>query len=348
MSASKRQRTFSNLFKGSNQAFIEEEDNKNLGPVRIGFVLLEHFSMMAFTGAVDALVTANLLSNSPLYRFETIGIDSSTVRCDLGFDISANSQLNGYKVDDLDMIFVCGGYRSPLKPHEPLFELLRTADRKGLVLGGLWNGGLFLAWAGLMDGYECTLHPENRACLEETCPKAIPSTRPFVIDRDRLSCAGASSALDMMLATIKKHYGKDVVRGIEEILTCDKISEEPGRPILTAASDPMLPEKFKEVLQLMESNIEEPLGIDELANLVDLSRRQIERLFHRYADTTPSKYYLELRITRARRLLLQTNESVTSIAAACGFLTQPHLSRCYRDYFGISPTEARQARDKEN
>ncbi|WP_188745348.1 GlxA family transcriptional regulator [Marinobacterium zhoushanense] len=347
MSASKRQRTFSSLFIGSNQAFIEGKNAEDIGPVRIGFILLENFSMMAFTGAVDALVTANLLSSTPLYRFETIGIDSSTVRCDLGFDISVSSQIRGFQVDDLDMIFICGGYRSPLKPNDQLFDLLRTADKKGLVLGGLWNGSLFLAWAGLMDGYECTLHPENRACLEETCPRVIPSTQAFVIDRNRVSCAGASSALNMMLATIKKHYGKNVVRGIEEVLTCDKISEESGRPILTATSDPMLPEKFKEVLQLMESNIEEPLGIDELANFVGLSRRQIERLFHRYADTTPSKYYLELRITRARRLLLQTNESVTSIAAACGFLTQPHLSRCYRDYFGISPTEARQARDRE-
>lgn len=341
-----RQRTFSSHFQGSNRAFLDAKNNAHDGPVRIGFILLENFSMMALTGALDTLVTANLLSSDPLYHFETLGIDSSTVRCDLGFDISVNAQLAADVITELDMLLICGGYRSPLQRDKQLFELLRSADRNGLVLGGLWNGSLLLAWAGLMDEHECTLHPENRACLEETCPQVKASSYPFIIDRNRISCAGASSALEMMLAMVEQHYGREIVRGVEEILTCDKISEQPDQPMISAASDPTLPDKFKEILQLMEANIEEPLGLDEISDLVGLSRRQIERLFHRHADTTPSKYYLELRITRARRLLLQTNESVTTIAAACGFITQAHLSRCYRDYFGISPTAARQARDQ--
>lgn len=347
MSTSKPQRTFSSHFQGSNSAFLEAQGRGHDGPVRIGFILLENFSMMALTGAMDTLVTANLLSSTPLYRFETLGTDSNTVRCDLGFDISVSARLEAASVEQLDMLLICGGYRSPLQQDKPLFDLLRAAERNNLVLGGLWNGSLLLAWAGLMDGYQCTLHPENRACLEETCPRVIASTYPFVIDRDRVSCAGASSALEMMLALVKQHYGREIVRGVEEILTCDRIAEQADLPMITATSDPTLPAKFKEVLQLMEANIEEPLGLDEIAELVGLSRRQIERLFHRHADTTPSKYYLELRITRARRLLLQTSESVTAIAAACGFITQAHLSRCYRDYFGISPTAARQARDQE-
>ncbi|MFC6669952.1 GlxA family transcriptional regulator [Marinobacterium aestuariivivens] len=339
-------RTFDSHFHRSNQAYLKNESGTRTEPIRIGFVLLEHFSMMAFTGAVDAIVTANLLSSCPLYTFQTLSTDGDAVRSDLGIDISVNAALLELDIRRFDLLFLCGGYRTPLQPDRQLLEKLREADRLGLTLGGLWNGSLMLAQAGLMNGYECTLHPENRASLEETCPKVRLSTHPYVIDRHRVSCAGASSALDMMLAVIRQHYGQEVVRGIEEILSCDKIGELPDRPMPTVASDPTLPESLKAVLQLMEANIEEPLGMEEIAGLVNLSRRQIERLFHRHIESTPSKYYLELRITRARRLLLQTNESIAAIAVACGFVSTTHFSHCYRDYFGVSPTQARQNRAK--
>ncbi len=344
MSPTNRPRTFDSHFRRSNQAYLKQQGDARPATIRIGFVLLEHFSMMAFTGAVDALVTANLLSSDPLYAFRTLSLDGSEARSDLGIDISVSGALYDLDIGELDLLFVCGGYRTPLLANRQLTEKLQEAGRRGLTLGGLWNGSLLLAWAGLMDGYDCTLHPENRDGLEETCPKVRLSRQPYVIDRDRVSCAGASSALDMMLAVIRQHYGQEVVRGIEEILSCDRIGEQPDRPMPTVASDPTLPDALRAVLELMDANIEEPLGMEEIAALVNLSRRQIERLFQRHVDSTPSKYYLELRITRARRLLLQTSESIAVIAVACGFVSTTHFSHCYRDYFGVSPTQARQNR----
>ncbi len=339
-----RQRTFDSRFKRSNQAYLKESETSSAPAIRIGFVLREHFSMMAFTAAVDAIVTANLLSSTPLYSFHILSLDGSAIRSDLGIEISVDSALQTQSLNELDMLFVCGGLRCNLQPERGLQDRLREAAQHGLPLGGLWNGSYLLAQAGLMDGYECTVHPESRDGLQETCPRVTLSANPYVIDRERVSCAGASSALNMMLAVIRQHYGNEVVRGIEEILSCDKIGEIPERPMPCTAIDPALPEPLQAVLQLMEANIEEPLGMEELAGLVNLSRRQIERLFHRYIDSTPSKYYLELRITRARRLLLQTNETIAAITVACGFVSTTHFSHCYRDYFGQSPSQARQNR----
>lgn len=341
-----RPRTFDSRFKRSNQAYLKHEQAATGQAIRIGFVLREHFSMMAFTGAVDAIVTANLLSSAPLYRFRTLSLDGRAIRSDLGIEISVDDALKSQNLSELDMLFVCGGLRTDLQPDQPLQDRLREAAQHGLVLGGLWNGSYLLAQAGLMDGFECTVHPESRDGLQETCPRVTLSSHPFVIDRERVSCAGASSALDMMLAVIRQHYGNEVVRGIEEILSCDKIGEIPERPMPCTANDPTLPEPLQAVLQLMEANIEEPLAMEELAGLVKLSRRQVERLFHRYVESTPSKYYLELRITRARRLLLQTNETIAAITVACGFVSTTHFSHCYRDYFGQSPSQARQNRGR--
>lgn len=340
-------RDFNSRLRHSNQAYLRARQSDSAHPPisrRIAFVLLEHFSMMAFTGAVDAIVTANLLSRNPLYRFQAISLEGSSVLSDLGISIAADADLKALDTTELDMLIVCGGYRSDLDPPRAVLERLRAIARKGATMGALWNGSCVLAKAGLLDGYSCTVHPESRAGLEEDCPRVKLLPTPFVIDRDRISSAGANSALGMMLAVIRHQHGDDVVRGIEEILACDRGPEDiPDRPMPVLEGGSALPDALRAILKLMESNIEEPLAIDDLAQHAQVSRRQIDRLFHRYMKSTPSRYYLELRITRARRLLLQTNAPITSIAIACGFTSAPHFSRCYRDFFGVSPSKARSA-----
>ena len=156
----------------------------------------------------------------------------------------------------------------------------------------------------------------------------------------------ARLAEDLTLAGLAvdaiEQHGDDVVRGIEEILACDRVADDiPDRPMSILEGSATLPDALRAILKLMESNIEEPLSIEDLAHYAQVSRRQIDRLFHRHMKTTPSRYYLELRITRARRLLLQTNAPLTTVAIACGFTGAPHFSRSYRDFFGVSPSQAR-------
>ncbi|TAH51473.1 MAG: GlxA family transcriptional regulator [Betaproteobacteria bacterium] len=336
-------RRFDSRLRHSNQAYLQARQSDGAHPLilrRIGFVLLERFSMIAFTGAVDAIVTANLISSTNLYRFETLSLEGTTVRSDLGINISVDGELGKLDVKDLDLLIICGGYRAALVPGRAVVGKLREAARQHVTLGSLWNGSYLLAHAGLMDGYTCTVHPDSRAGLEEVRPQVRLLPHPFVIDRDRISSAGANSALGMMLAVIRHHHGDEVVRGIEEILACDRTLDDlPGSPMPTLADDPTLPQALQTILQLMRNNIEEPLGIDDLASHVQISRRQIDRLFQRHMNTTPSRYYLETRLTRARRLLQQTNEPITSIAVACGFSGAPHFSRCYREFFGVSPSQ---------
>lgn len=339
-----QQRYFSSRLKDTNLTYLKSGlGNSSSKPSReVGFLLLEHFSMMAFTGAIDALVTANLLSSRPLYRFKNLGLSCTLVSSDLRINVSVDTSLASQVTGELDMLIVCGGFRTNLQPTAKLLNQLRQVAAPQVTLGGLWNGSYILARAGLLDGYECTVHPENRAGLEETCPRARVLPLPYVVDRNRISCAGANSALGMMLEVIRRDQGDDMVRAIEEILSCDKAREEPDQPMRATANNPRVPEPLQTALTLMECNIEEPLSQAALASYALVSTRQIERLFKCHLNTSPSKYYLELRITHARRLLLQTNRSITSISVACGFVSTTHFSHRYRDYFGQSPTLTRQ------
>lgn len=181
MSSPSGQRGFNSRLRHSNQAYLRgRQSDSDHPPIsrRIAFVLLEHFSMMAFTGAVDTIVTANLLSRTPLYRFQAVSLEGGSVLSDLGISIAADCELKTIDTTDLDLLIVCGGYRSDLNPPRAVLDRLRAVARTGTTMGALWNGSSVLALAGLLDGYSCTVHPESRAGLEESCPQRPSCCRP--------------------------------------------------------------------------------------------------------------------------------------------------------------------------
>lgn len=313
-------------------------------PLRIGFILREHFSMVAFTAAVDTLVTTNLVTPEPAFEHFTIGARDRTVLSDLGIDVSAATDLKSITVDPehVDMLIVCGGYRSHLEPEPHLLSTLRTADHMGIRLGGLWNGGVTLIQAGLMDHHACALHPDNHAYVRENYPAVKVSANAYEIEDHHATCAGPVSALEMMLKLIGQLlHNPHIVRAVREILSCDQIAEQVGPMPLNVGDDPTIPKALQTLLALMRANIEEPLTLVELAQCVNLSRRQMERLFQSHLDTSPSRYYLELRLVHARRLLMQTNRSILDISLASGFVSSSHFSNCFKDYYGATPSAAR-------
>lgn len=328
-----------------NRAFIEVETGE--APIvdsrRIAFVLFEHFSLMAFTGAMDALVTANLVKAPVEYEVTVVSIDGRRAMSDLGIEVAVDDSLEDLQEETLDYLILCGGYRLEMHATPELRVKLRAADYAGCMLGGLWNGAYFIAEAGLLDGYECAFHPDGRAMMLEEFPAVTISSQNHVLDRDRVSCAGANSSLDMILSIISRDCDIACISAIEEVLSCDKAAEAIDTSVISIDRDLSLPQSLRNALELMHHNIDEPLSIGELATCVDVSRRQLERLFGRCLETTPARYYLELRLTRARQLLQQTNKDLADIAVAAGFVSISHFRRCFSQLFGVSPGRFRKA-----
>ncbi len=315
-------------------------------PTRYGFLLVPNYSMIAFTSAIEPLRMANRTVGNTLYEWITITVSGESVAASNGLQIKPDCSMS--EVANLDGVFVCGGIDAERAYSKSLGTWLRKMAQTKCVLGALCTGTYLLAKARLLDGRRCTIHWENIASLRELFPDLIVSAELFEIDRDRYTCAGGSSSLDMMLTLIREQHGEDLANAISEQFMCDRIRGQHDRQriplrINLGTSQP----KLVEAVTLMEANIEEPIGLDELAQHVGVSRRQLERLFQKYLHCVPTRYYLELRLKRARQLLLQSDLSVVDVGLACGFVSAPHFSKCYRDAFGIPPRDERRKHRRE-
>jgi transcriptional regulator GlxA family with amidase domain len=215
-------------------------------------------------------------------------------------------------------------------------------ERKGVDIGALCTGSYILARAGLLNGYRCTIHWENLPSFVEDFPEIEVTSELFEIDRNRLTCAGGTAAIDMMLNIIAMQHGHELAASVADQFMHERIRDRHDRQRMSlqvrlGVRHP----KLLTVIKAMEQNLEEPLSRGALASNARLSTRQLERLFRRYLRRSPARYYLELRLNKARLLLLQTNMSVIDVALACGFVSASHFSKCYRDFFGHTPRKER-------
>ena len=318
-------------------------ENTSRSPKRYGFLLLANYSMIAFSSAVEPLRIANLLAGRPLYEWQLITSGGHPEAASNGLIMQPVRACS--EVGELDGVFVCGGVEIKLAVDKAaLFWIRKLAHRK-VPLGALCTGSYLLAKADLLDGYRATIHWENLASLREEFPQIIVSSELFEVDRDRYTCAGGTAPLDMMLYLIAEQHGADLAARISEECIVERIRGRHDRQRIPlkqrlGTSQP----KLMKAVTLMEANLEEPIGLDDLAGYVGLSRRQLERLFQKYLDCVPTRYYLQLRLARARQLLLQTDMSIFDVAFACGFVSAPHFSKCYRDFFGSPPRDERRLR----
>ena len=310
--------------------------------LHVSFLMLPEYTLSAFSNAIGILRMANRLTDRALYTWSVHSLDGQPVISSAGLELTITGSLAD--AADANILMVCGGYSVKKYCNKLLTDGLRKIAKRKIPIGGIDTGTYALAVAGLLDGYRCTIHWENLSSLREEFPRLEITSSLFVIDRDRYTCSGGISSIDLMLNLIASIHGHQLVQEISEQFTCDRVRTEKDAqraPLkyLIGASQPRL----VDAVTLMESNIEEPLTLDEVADYVGISRRQLERLFNRYLHCAPSRYYLELRLSRARLLLLQTSIAVIDVAISCGFSTAPHFSKCYSDLYGKPPSAERRA-----
>ncbi|MBT8171104.1 GlxA family transcriptional regulator [Falsiruegeria litorea] len=317
-------------------------DTESKKPRRFIFVLLDSFSMLSFASAIECLRIANRMANRELYEWRLVGEGGDSVTCSAGTTFKLDADLDDLLRDDV--VLLCSGINVQQATSKRLMGWIRRESRKGILIGGLCTGAYVLARAGLLDGKKATIHWENADSFIEEFDEVELTKSVFLIDGNRMTTAGGTSSIDLMLKLVANDHGEELANAVADQLIYSSIRTDQDTQRLSVPTRiGVRHPKLSQVIQMMEKNIEEPISPSILAKDVGMSTRQLERLFRRYLNRSPKRYYMELRLQKARNLLMQTDMSVINVALACGFASPSHFSKCYRSHYNTTPYRERGA-----
>lgn len=309
-------------------------------PRRFVFFLMDQFTMLCFASAIESLRIANRTAGKKLYAWTIIGEGGESATCSNGCTFHLDSDLIELERDDTVML--CGGIDVQKATTKRVLNWIRREARRGVTIGGLCTAGYTMAKAGLLDGRKATIHWENQDSFTEEFEDVTLTKSVFVIDGNRITTAGGTASIDLMLKIVADDHGEELASAVADILIyssirTDQDTQRLSIPTRIGVRHP----KLSRVIQIMETNIEEPISPATLAKDVGMSTRQLERLFRRYLSRSPKRYYMELRLQKARNLLMQTDMTVINVALACGFASPSHFSKCYRSHYDTTPYRER-------
>lgn len=296
--------------------------------------------MLSVCSAIEPLRMANILAKKELYTWSFLGDKLQAPCSTIGIPLQVDDVLPTINRDDI--VFVCAGENVMSGTTKPLLNWVRKCARLGADLGGLCTGAYVLAKAGLLKDKHATVHWNNQSSLEEMFPETMVMRTPIQIDGRRMTTSGGVSSIDLMLELIRKHHSERLSNQVAEQLMYTKIRMVQETTVISAADrKPTLHPRVRRVIRLMEDNLDQPLSGAKLADCANVSSRQLERLFRKYFDQSPARYYKDLRLQRALDLLLRTELSLIDISITCGFGSASSFSKNFQKKYSISPSQMR-------
>lgn len=302
-------------------------------PIRIAILCVENGATQTSLNLAGLLAPLRWVERQlGSARFELILHRVAAIDYSVFIAINKNTHLALLVGDDLDTA----------PTHDEIRKLAQYCQR-ARFWGAVGAAVLWLACAGKMPRIRAALPWALYVQVNDVAEHAILVPNLFELDGVCLTCCGGTASIDFSLTLIQALFGADIQAQVMEALCIERVrhGDERQRIALQTRFGALQPQ-LSEAVTLMENNIEETLSTDDIAHLVGLSRRQLERQFKQYLGAMPSRYYLELRLKKARQLLLESNSSIVQIGLMCGFSSGAHFSTAFGAQFGITPREERQ------
>lgn len=323
-----------------NGSMVEDKEGSKTTQLRVA--VTPFFNLAATMSFLDPFRAANYLEGTPLFRWKIVSEAGGMVAASNGTRVETSSFADA-QMAEADLLFVSSSWEPERHVSPKLRKCLRDAARRQAVLGGLDTGAFVLAHAGLLEGYKATVHYEHIDAFQELFPNTGVSEALWVIDRRRVTCCGGAAALDLALHLIQQSHGSNLANAAARYVFAPPLRNH-GALQLPEHTEPLgnsVPDSVRAAIRVMEANLETPLPIAQICQEIGLSHRQLDRLFAQCVRKTPAHYYRDIRLDRARGFVTQTDMPMSAIAFACGFSSQVHFSRAYKDRFGLPPSKDR-------
>ncbi|MFZ1470619.1 MAG: GlxA family transcriptional regulator [Paracoccaceae bacterium] len=309
-------------------------------PAHFVFLLIENFSHLAFSCALEPLRIANLVSGRPLYRWSLASPDGISATCSNRAVTLVNQGLE--PLARADRLFLISGIHVQNHTTPDILSYLRRERSRGTPIGAICSGAYVLAKAGFLDGVETAIHWEFHDLFAEQFPEVRLVRNVFVANQKAVTASGGTAAADLMLHLIAADHGNDLAIAVADQMVYNAVREGSAAQRVSLQSRyGMRSPHLTRAIAIMEDNIETPVSPCGIATHLGISTRQLERLFGKYLNTSPKRYMVELRLHRARNLIVQTEQPIAQIAMACGFNSTSHFSKVFRNHFGSSPLARR-------
>lgn len=303
------------------------------------FHLVPRFSMISLYGALEPLRVANRFEPGS-FEWLFTSVDGGAVTASNGIPVQVDAKLSDVRRPQL--VTICASYDPAKPPRKPVLNAIHRLAAAKVQLAGIDTGPFYLGWAGVLDGYKATCHWESLPGFRESFPQVACVPSLYEVDRDRMTCAGGSTSIDMMLAWIKVRLGAAVSTAVADQLVHSRtVDAGEVQRVPVAARLGIDDARLLAAIRRMEEQIEEPCCAADLADAAGLSQRQFERLFQAQLGQRPMSFYHDLRLERAERLLAYSSLPVGEVAVATGFASLPQFSRAFRRRYGTTPTARR-------
>ncbi|MEZ5878610.1 MAG: GlxA family transcriptional regulator [Tepidamorphaceae bacterium] len=310
---------------------------------RVGFLLIDGFPLISYAAAIEPLRTANLISGESLYEIKHLPTSGARSASSSGSEVRATAHVG--ETVDFDLVLVIAGGELSRFDDPRVFSWLRLLARRGIMIGGISAGPVILARAGIMQNRRMTAHWEHAEALLETNPALLVERSVYVVDRDRMSCAGGTAAFDMMLAMISEHHGVEFANRVSDQIGHTGMRQpDPPQRTGPAGRHMTTSRPVRTVIQAMQDHIADPLSLSKLANMAGVGERHLVRLFSEKLGQTPMSFYRDMRLDKARALVDRSTLNLTEIALACGFSNSAHFSQAYSTRFGHAPSHQRKTK----
>lgn len=223
------------------------------------------------------------------------------------------------------------------------YKWLHEQHQREAMICSVCTGAYILAQSGLLDGKECTTHWRNLSDFKKRFPQTkVVDDKLFVKDQNIYSSAGVSSGIDLSLFLLDEQFGP---------MFATKIAREVLIYLRRTTSDPQLSvflqyrnhieNQVHQVQDLLAQNLEKKLTIENLAEEVNMSPRNLTRLFKKTTGITIGNCIEKLRTERAVQLLNE-GEKVEVVAQACGLQSSNQMRSLLRKYNSILPSKLTQ------
>ena len=308
--------------------------------IRISILVFSGTSMMTLAAVMDPLRAANRLSRKQWFKWQLLSPQGAPLELSSGVKIDADG-----KLDDSvkgDVLIVVAGFNQDREAPASLIPTITRCARRFRTIFSIEAGAWVLARAGLLKGHTVTTHWEDLENFEFAYPQLQVADQRYVVDGNIWSAGGASPAMDMMLHYLRTNISQSLALDVANVFNYAETmgGNQEATPLFINRLNRMEP-RLAAALRLMESNLESPLSIPEIAQGVRLSMRNLELLTRRHLGTSPGAYYLRTRLQAARRLVLDTNTSMLDISVRTGFASPSSFSRAFKNRFQVSPLQMR-------